>query len=466
MSERGFLLPERIKARMKETNNRPHILNNLGTKILALVLAAILWLLVNNVNDPVQTKRITNVSVKLLHTSLITDQGEVYSVLDNTDVVPVVTIRARRSIIEDLTRDDIVATADVENLTSLNTVEIKYYSNRYNSEIEEIDGSLDNVMLSIEPKLTDSFALQTETSGSVASGYELDSMAPEQNQIRVSGPESIVSSIVAAKATVDVSGATSSITTYADVKLVDANGDTVDASKLTMNITTVKVNVTILPLKTVPVEVSVSGTPAEGYLRNGVVTADPETVKLAGRSSILADIDKITIPASAVDVTGCTSSYQGTVNIKDYLPDGVSLADSKFDGTVNITVGIEAAETSEINIGLTDVSLENVPDGYRAKLVSVSDGKKTVTEDSAPANFGVSITGLTSVVDAIKVSDLSPAIDVGSLVSSDSSVSGHYTVAVALTVPDGVTVNNTVTAEIELTELAAYSRVSAADTDN
>ena len=423
---------------MKENKDRPHILNNLGWRVAAFVIAVFLWLVINNVNDPVVYKRISNVQVKLLHTSMITDQGEVYTILDNTDVVPVVTIKARRSIIEDLTRDDIVATADVENMTSLNTVEIKYYSNRYNSDIEDIDGSIDNVMLSIEPKLTDSFALQTETSGSVADGYELDTVSPEQNQIRVSGPESVVSSIAGAKATVDVSGATGSITTYADVKLMDADGNNIDTTNLTMNITSVKVNVTILPLKTVPIEVNVSGTPADGYLRNGVVTADPE---------------------SAVDISGATSSCQVSINLKDYLPEGVSLADSKFDGMVNITVGIEAAETSDVTVSVSDVELENVPDGYSAEVVSVSDGKKTIEAEDGPANFTVNITGLTSAVDSIKVSDLAPTIDVSELISEDAShnVSGLYTAKITVTAPDGVTVNNTITASVEVTQLAVYS---------
>ena len=99
---------------MKDKKNKPNILNNLGLKITALFVAVIVWVLINNVNDPVKYMRITNVQVKLLHTSMITDQGEVYTVQDNSDIIPVVTVKARRSIIEDLSRDDIVATADVE----------------------------------------------------------------------------------------------------------------------------------------------------------------------------------------------------------------------------------------------------------------------------------------------------------------------------------------------------------------
>ncbi len=450
---------------MSEKRNRPHILDNWVQKVVSLILAVLLWIVVNNINDPISTKRISNVTVKLQHTSLITEQGEVYTVLDNSDTVPVVTVRARRSVLEDLTRDDIAATADIENLTNLDTVEIKYSATRYSSEIESIDGSIDNVRLSIEPKLTDSFPLLTETSGEVADGYELDTVTPEQNQLRVSGPKSVVSSIAVAKAVVDVSGATGNINTYADIKLLDAEGNTVDTSSLSMNITSVKVSVAIMPLKTVPIEVKVSGEPAEGYLRNGVVTADPETVRLAGKTSVLSEITSITIPAEMVNIEGSTSSYQTTVNIKEYLPDGVSLADSQLSGDINITVGIEQAQTSEFAVSLSDVVLENVPEGYTAELMVVNDGVHTVSRESAPDTFAVSITGLTSVVDAIKISDLSPTINVGKLISTatDRSVSGIYSAQVELTTPDGTRVNGTIMASVEVTALRSAEQESASD---
>lgn len=444
---------------MKDNKNRPHILDNLGLKVTALLIALIVWVLINNVNDPVKYMRITNVQVKLLHTSMITDQGEVYTIQDNSDVVPVVTVKARRSIIEDLSRDDIVATADVENLTSLNTVEIKYYSTKYNNEIEDIDGSVDNVMLAIEPKMTDSFALQTDTSGEVASGYELDSIIPDQNQIRVSGPESVVSTIASAKATVDVSGATGSISTYSDVKLYNSNGDIIDTSNLTMNINSVKVSVVILPLKTVPIEVSVGGTPADGYLRNGVVTIDPDTVKLAGKSSLLANVDKISVPASDVDITGCTSSYQTTLDLKKYLPDGISLADSSFDGMVDLTVGIESAETTQFTVSISDISLENVPAGYKAEVTSVNDGRKVTSSSSDTPSFDISLTGLSSALDAIRLSDLAPSVDVGKVIRANraDTAEGVYTAEISITKPDGVEMNHAITAAIVVSSTESSS---------
>ena len=437
---------------MNNRDNRPKILEHPGVLTMAVILAVICWILINSVNDPISYMTITNVQVKLLNTSMITDQGNVYTVLDDTDVVPVVTVKARRSVIEDLDKDDIYATADIEDMTSLNTVEIQYYSSKYDSEIEDIDGSIENVLLSIETKLTDIFVLEVASSGEPADGYELDSVSAEQNQVRVSGPESVVSSIASAIATVDVSGATSSISTYVDVKLYDSEGNSIDTSDLTLNITTVKVTATVLPWKTVPITVEVGGTPADGYVTNGVVTVDPESVRLAGRSTLLSSIDSVVIPAEAVNIDGCTSSLQITVNIEDYLPEGVTLSDSG-SGTVNITVGIEAAETQSLSVNLSDITLDNIPDGYKAQIVSVNDGSRTVTQTSSRSTLSVTLTGLSASIDAVTLSSLAPVIDVGAAVGSSNTsrdYTGTYTATVSLTVPDGLTLENVLTASIEV----------------
>ena len=359
------------------SSKRPKIFENIGLKLFALAFAIVLWLLVTNINDPVSRMTISNVQVRLLNTDLITKQGDVYSVLDDSDIVPVVTVTAKRSIIDALDKDDIVATADVNDLSSLDTVEIRFSSYKFNNEIDSIEGSTENVKLSIEKKLTSTFTLKTATAGKLASGYELGSVTPEQNQVRVSGPQSVVSSISEATATVDISGATGSISTYSDIRLLDSSGNPVDTQTLTMNINSVKVNVVVLPVKTIPVQVTTSGSPADGYLATGKITADPETVSIAGKSSVLQTIESLQIPGSAVDISGADSDVTRTLDVSGFLPEGVTFEDSSFDGKVQVTVGIEPAQDADVDVKISSVSLNNVPQGYEAKILAVNDGSKT-----------------------------------------------------------------------------------------
>ena len=440
------------------SSKRPKIFENIGLKLFALAFAIVLWLLVTNINDPVSRMTISNVQVRLLNTDLITKQGDVYSVLDDSDIVPVVTVTAKRSIIDALDKDDIVATADVNDLSSLDTVEIRFSSYKFNNEIDSIEGSTENVKLSIEKKLTSTFTLKTATAGKLASGYELGSVTPEQNQVRVSGPQSVVSSISEATATVDISGATGSISTYSDIRLLDSSGNPVDTQTLTMNINSVKVNVVVLPVKTIPVQVTTSGSPADGYLATGKITADPETVSIAGKSSVLQTIESLQIPGSAVDISGADSDVTRTLDVSGFLPEGVTFEDSSFDGKVQVTVGIEPAQDADVDVKISSVSLNNVPQGYEAKILAVNDGSKTVTasEDGA---FTLRFRGLAANIDGIRLDTLQPGVDIGALTADkqEENLAGNYTAAVAVTLPDSVMQTNTVVAQIRLEKKSSDS---------
>ena len=434
-------------------NSKGNIFNNLGLKIISLILAILMWFLVTNFNDPITRMTVSNVPVRLLHTNLITDNNQVYSVLDGTDVVPTVVVSARRSIIDRLEEGNIMATADIADMTSLNTVEIRYYSTKYHSEID-YSGSIDNVRLSIEDRKSKILSLQTVTSGEPADGFQAGIATPDQNQVRISGPASKVSSIQRAVAAVDVSGASSSISTYSDIRLYDENDTLIDASNLTLNITSVKLTVTILPISSFPISVAFTGEPAEGYLVNGQVTTDPEIVELAGRSSVLSSATMISIPPGVIDVTGMTQTFVTEVNITPYLPDGAAFADSSFDGTVTVSVGIEKAAEVDIEMDLGQVSLTEVPEGYDAFLASVSDGSRMAVSGSEMTTFHIYLTGLAKNVNSIVPEELEPSVSVRSILPEEGEIeAGTYTGNVEIIIPDNITQVNTLQAQIALVYL-------------
>ncbi len=138
---------------------------NWGLKLASLIFAIIVWFLITNVNDPITSVRYTNVPVTLKNTNLITDQGQVYTILDNTDTINSVTLYAPRSIIDSLSQNNLVATADIQALSSLNTVSIDVVTNKYYDKIEKIVTSSDVVKLNVERKASKSLALNATTSG-------------------------------------------------------------------------------------------------------------------------------------------------------------------------------------------------------------------------------------------------------------------------------------------------------------
>lgn len=300
-------------------------LNNIGLKLGSLATAVVLWFVITNTSNPTTQRQYSNIPVRFTNTDTITDQGEVITVLDGTDTVSTVTVRAPRSVIDVLESDNIVATADARNLTDDGTIPITFMTNRYYSQVESIKASSYNVKVSVEAEMSKTMQLKAYATGTPEEGYVVGDVTLDQNQIRVSGPQSVVSQISEARANVDVTGATGSITTNVDIVLLDSEGGEIDTSTLTMNITSVKITANILPEKEVGISASYTGTPAKGYLANGEVTVSPATVRIAAKSSILNDISSIQIPADAIDISGASEDVSATVDISEYLPDAPAL---------------------------------------------------------------------------------------------------------------------------------------------
>ena len=139
---------EREKNRIKR--QIPRIFHNGALKIISLVLASCLWFFVTYYQDPETVLTINNVQVKLLHTDMLEQEGKVCIVLDDSDTIPVVTINAPRSVVDSLGSENIVATADVEDIAADNTVPIVLTTNKYSDSITSITGSTKRVSLSIE----------------------------------------------------------------------------------------------------------------------------------------------------------------------------------------------------------------------------------------------------------------------------------------------------------------------------
>ena len=57
------------------------ITNNWQIKLISVLLAAIIWVVVVNVDDPVQTVTIPNISIEIANDDLFREQGKTYTVI-------------------------------------------------------------------------------------------------------------------------------------------------------------------------------------------------------------------------------------------------------------------------------------------------------------------------------------------------------------------------------------------------
>jgi YbbR domain-containing protein len=333
--------------------------NNFGFKLLALLFAVILWLVVYNVDDPVITRNYTT-NVTLLNEDSI--QDKYFEILDNTNNVTF-SVTAKRSYLDKMDDSDFSASADFEDMVvnddaTKGSIKIEIAASRYSGSIK-INGSNKFVTVSLEDAKSKQFVVSPTTEGTVADGYALgDVSISGSNVIKVSGPISLVNQIAKVVAAINVDGMSQNLSDNVVPILYDEEGNEIDTTKLKLSKTTVTVNAAILGTKKVALNMSAKGTPADGYALAGI-TSSVSTVWIKGATATINPITSIEIPSSVLDITGAASSLETTINITDYLPDGVALLDSS-EATVTVVVDIEAYETRTFEIPIDNITVEGL----------------------------------------------------------------------------------------------------------
>lgn len=370
--------------------------NNLGIKLLSLFLAAMTWMVIINLDDPVIARTYQNITVDIMNEAAIASLGQVYDVVEGRTAA--VTIRGKRSVVDKIKAADVAATVDLSNISSFNKVEITASCEKFAYENLEISTKPKLMEITLEDRGEKQVNVKVVTTGTPANGYTVGMLESKPVMLAISGAKSVVARIEEARVSVDVSGETETFTkTGLLPKLYDANGAEIDASRLTFNRQTISATVNILKIKNVPVEVTTKGTPASGY---GVfqIDYDPKVLEIAGYDGELSEISSIPIE---IDVSNMSADVEQTIVLEDYLPKGIRVVGEIESVAVKIT--INKMETREFYLDTSDIAAKNVPEDLHFSFVSPEAsitvklmGKKEVLERFTAASLGayVDLAGL------------------------------------------------------------------------
>lgn len=318
---------------------------NFRLKVGSVVLAMLLWYVINYFSDPTTRMTLTNVSVDIQHGEFVENQGDIYTVLDNTDVIPVVTLYAKRSVIDKLESKNVIATADVRSMESDGSVPISFTIDKYRNEVERISPSITHVLLQVEPLETRSLSLEISPGGDPADGFILYETSAEQNQVILTGPQSYVSEVGSAQAHIDVEGAERNINSYPEIVLYNQEGGEITSEemedhRLHLNISSVKVAATIYQAKMVPVTCGREVPIADGYEMELDPVAEPSYVRIAGAAGTLRKVEFLEIPAEDISTEPVAANVHRLIRLEKYLPEGVVLPDGG-DESVTVFVRVE-----------------------------------------------------------------------------------------------------------------------------
>ena len=421
---------------------------NLGLKLASLLLAFVLWFLVAQIYDPKDTVTFNNIQVRLINTELLDEEGKVYEVLDNSNLVRV-TVTGPQSIVKsELRRSDIVAEADMSKLTDINTIAITYYCENISNDSVEIKGNHDSVRLNVEDKTSKWIKLESNTIGDVASGYMIGNVTLDQTNIEVTGPKSAISQVDHAGVDINVTDSTTSLSANVDIKLYDADDNELVLESVKKNVDSAYMTVEVLATKEVPVEIEYMGVPEDGYMATGEVESSVPTVRIAGTVSTLVGISAITVPEDRMNITGQSDNLVDIINLKEYLPANVRLADKSFDGKITATVYIEPIVSKDLTVAAENISVTGVPDGMEAEITSTAE------------EYNITVSGLSRDVSMLHDSSVTGILTLTQWMEDngvEELTPGTYTIPVTFNLAEDITV---------VPDINIHIRLKNADTDN
>lgn len=409
---------------------RRRLTANLGLKVLAFFSAVLMWLVVVNIDDPVTEKTYTGVPVSVINEEVVTTTNRTYQIVDDTQEV-VVTVSANRSVLNKIRSEDIVAVADMKEL-SLGTqipIEVSIPGFKY----EKVFTSPGNLQVKIEDEAKNNFPITPSTIGTVREGYVLGELKSNPEKVTLRGPKSVIDSISRVAAEANVSGLSENADIEGRLILYDANNNVIDQTLLANNLGKdgVSVRVTLHQIKSVPVKLDTSMITAASGCRISAVNVEPREVRVTGKEEDLDKLDEIEIPAEDFTISNLSERTERMVDVSPYLPDGVTLVEENASSVV-VTILIEQPGVKNYEVSTSSITVKNLANDLEISYRAV--------------DLEIQVKGPAEI---LKVFTLAKKVSIDLKEYQDA---GTYLVPVVVELPDGCTLVDREEVEIILEE--------------
>ena len=374
------------------------LLKNFPLKLLAIVIAIVVWIVIVNIDNPAEKVTIANIGVDMLNGDVLTGKGYIYSIDSGGTLA--ITVRGPKSVTDELKASDFYAYADLSERTPTSSqakIHVECTNSEVAKEIDIIDQKTEYVQLSIDNEMEAEFELQVELTGEPADGYVVGDYSISPTTIKVSGAEAVVSSIDSAKIVYNVDNMTADIEDSVKPVFYDANGSEINIDKLELNRDSVKIKIEILQTKTVHINYQVSGEPASGF----AITANDsniDSVTIAGSKDALSGISSIDIPSELVSVEGLSESTIFEINLEDYLADDCRIISEV--SKLQVEVSILKIGAATVAVSMADITIQGMDeDEYEYSITNTR-------------SLSVQVSGLENDIAGLTAADLAPEVDV------------------------------------------------------
>lgn len=448
------------------------IFSNMGLKIMAVLVAFLIWLMVVNGDDPVNTAIYRGIPVTVKNADVFMEKvKKVYiprvdsKTGQELDTVTVY-VKAKRSILNKLTSESFTVTADFENIVEdLNSIPLDISCNTVPTlTMRDMWCDLRSFKVDLENVKEANYVVSVQEDGTPATDYQVGSLKPVDGEsVAIAGPESDMNKIGKVVVTVDVGNLKRSTTVTAPIKIYDKNEELFRESQMErLTVKTVDgkvfengmmdVNAEIWRVKSgVIPDVEVEGTPADGY-RIAEVTTAPESISLAGNRTVLSELGTSLKISDQVFADNASSTFSQEVNLRAYLEenygDDLKLEKDMSDIIV-VTVQIERIGATTMRIPVSDILIKGKPEKMSYNLT--------------PADYiSMEIQPKSEEEVSISPEDIQVTLD---LSDPKYQIPGNYQVPLEVILPEGYTLTSQASIAVNLVKVAETATEEEQTTD-
>lgn len=332
--------------------------NNLGLKLLSVLLALFLWSYVITSSPSItREKTISALDINVIGQTVLSARGlslltDVGNLVDAT-----VRIKMPQSAYALVSAENVRVELDLSSIRSTGKQSVRLrgtssYGSVVNVWPEYVDLEIENQDQRYVP-------VNALISGKTDPNtwYSVSRLNP--SQITVTGPASVVQQISSALVRPDVTGRTETHNRAEKFVLLDGQGNEITTALSPT--TSVSMTVEIYPMKALPVVAdsmeAISGTVPEGYEISNVLIS-PATLNVAGDQTLLDGLTSLSV--EPVDVADHTKTFTAITNVNTLK--GVRNISSE---EVSVTVEISEQTIQKRVQGVT-IELRNLPSGLTA----------------------------------------------------------------------------------------------------
>lgn len=221
------------------------------TRLIALLVAIILWIWVMDVKNPIRTVAFSNVEVNFVGENTMTSNNDLILISEESPKIKI-EFKGPNDVITRMSFDSINVEVNLGNITKSGEYTLEYAISVPYTDVEVSYIEPSRLAVVVDDIITKEIPIKINTIGSTATSYMFTDLEID-DILTVTGPSNEINNISSAYVEIDVTDTNQNILGIYEIMMIDKSGEVINSPNIIKDQTSITVNKQIKKLKEVPV---------------------------------------------------------------------------------------------------------------------------------------------------------------------------------------------------------------------